>query len=301
MKVSAQVLSSMLDVVREGVYHTDLHRRIVHWNASAQRITGHSAESVTNILCQQRVVRHVDAQGHVLCSTARCPLLVPLQTGKSHQADLFLHHQEGHLVPVSVRTHPYRDEEGTLVGLTLLFQERTPVKLQGATEWRRAARTDVLTGVGNRRGFQQAWNRSHRALTAKGIVFGLLMVDVDHFKRVNDTYGHQVGDRVLKMVARTLVASVRDRDAVVRWGGEEFLLLIPQTEEKTLADLAERVRKLLTRGWVLLADGSHLSVTASIGGALVRPSDRPEDLIARADARLLACKAAGRNRSIVGE
>ncbi len=93
MKISAQVLSSMLDAVQEGVYHTDLDRRIVHWNASAHRITGHSPESVTDILCQDRVVRHVDAQGHVLCSTPRCPLLVPLQTGKSHQAELFLHHQ----------------------------------------------------------------------------------------------------------------------------------------------------------------------------------------------------------------
>ena len=292
----------MLDLVQEGVYHTDLQRRIVHWNAGAHRITGHTSESVTSIRCQDRVVRHVDGHGRELCSTSRCPLLVPLRTGESYVADLFLHHQEGHLVPVSVRSLPFRDTEGQMTGLTLLFQERQPAKTpEVVQEWKKAAFTDTLTGLGNRRAFQRAWARAHRGLVAKGTLFGVLMIDVDHFKRVNDAHGHGVGDRVLKMVARTLCGSVREKDAVVRWGGEEFLLLVPHTDLASLADLAERVRKLVEKAWVPLATGDHLSVTVSVGGALVRPEDGPSILVARADVRLFECKAGGRNRSLTGD
>jgi diguanylate cyclase (GGDEF)-like protein len=125
------------------------------------------------------------------------------------------------------------------------------------------------------------------------------MVDVDHFKRVNDQHGHVVGDRVLKMVARTLTASVRDGDTVVRWGGEEFLLLVTKADLSVLADLAERVRKLVEKAWVPLSGGEHLSVTVSVGGALVGPTEGSHEVVERADAMLFACKAAGRNCSRV--
>jgi len=290
----------MLDAVQEGVYHTDLERRILHWNLAARRITGHSSEAVTSIRCQDRIVRHVDGHGRELCSSSRCPLLVSLQTQGPHQADLFLHHQEGHLVPVSVRTQPFHNDEGILAGLTLVFQERMVAKTPEAEEWKKAALTDALTGLGNRRAFRQAWARAHRALVSKGAVFGVLMIDVDRFKAVNDTHGHGVGDRVLKMVSRTLVSSVREKDLVVRWGGEEFLLLVSSTDLSSLNDLAERVRKLVERAWVPLPDGKHLSVTVSVGGALVQSCDTPSTLVARADARLFDCKAGGRNRSLTG-
>lgn len=300
MKVSAHVLATMLDEVEEGVYHTDLDRSILHWNASAGRITGHSAATVVSSRCQDRIVRHVDGHGKELCSTARCPLLVALRTGKPHEAALYLHHHEGHLVPVRVRSRPFCNQDGALVGLTLLFRERTSGRhpREEATEdWKRAALTDTLTGLANRRAFRRAWSRAHRTLVARATGFGILMVDVDHFKRVNDVHGHVVGDRVLKMVARTLAGSVRDGDTVVRWGGEEFLLLVTKADLPALSDLAERVRKLVEKAWVPLVGGEHLSVTVSVGGALVRASEGPREVVERADAMLFACKTAGRNCS----
>lgn len=128
----------------------------------------------------------------------------------------------------------------------------------------------------------------------------MLLVDIDRFKAVNDTWGHGVGDKVLKMVARTLVGCVRVGDAVVRWGGEEFLVLVPEADAPLLADLAERMRQLVERSWVVVPD-DHLSVTVSVGGALVRPGDRPLELVARADQRLFECKNTGRNRSLTGD
>jgi len=291
----------MLDAVGEGVCHTDLDRRIVYWNASAFRLTGYEASAVLGCRCQDRILRHVNAQGTELCLTSECPLLVPLRTGKPHKADLFVHHLEGHLVPVTVRTEPYH-EDGRLSGMTQFFHPSSSPSQpkEGAADWKRAALTDALTGLGNRREFRMAWGRAHRALVTRGTTFGILLVDLDHFKSVNDTHGHGVGDRVLKMVARTLGAGVRPLDSVIRWGGEEFLILVPRTSAEALADLAERMRRLIEKGWIVLPDASHLRITASVGGSLVRSEDRAEDVVARADARLFECKDGGRNRSLTG-
>lgn len=295
MLVSAGTLSSMLDAVGEAVYHTDLDRRIVHWNAGCTRITGHEGSAVVGCRCQDRIVRHVDRKGNELCSTPDCPLLVPLRTGQPHQADLFLHHRDGHLVPVTARTLVHRDAEGRPTGITQIFSERA-AGLKAQPDWRRVALTDALTGLGNRRAFRSAWSRAHRGLVARGQSFGVLMVDVDHFKRVNDSHGHALGDKVLRMVARTLAGCVRQNDTVVRWGGEEFLVLLSRATEESLSDLAERLRSLVEKGWVTLPGGGHLGVTVSVGGTLVEVSDGPEEAVSRADTRLFACKAAGRNR-----
>lgn len=299
MSVSPQVLATMLDAVAEGVYHTDVERRILHWNSASHGLTGFDPPSVLGVRCQDRVLRHVDHQGHELCDTARCPLVVPLGSTGRHHADMYLHHREGHLVPVSVRSFAHRDEAGLVTGVTQVFSPRS-TSAKGPQDWKRAALTDALTGLGNRRAFQQAWARAHRGLTTKGAVFGLLMVDVDHFKRVNDNHGHGVGDKVLRMVAKTLAGCVRQHDTVVRWGGEEFLVLVRQADAPSLAALAERMRHLVAQGWVTVG-GEHLGVTVSVGGALARLDDRADDVVGRADARLFSAKEAGRNQTITGD
>jgi diguanylate cyclase (GGDEF)-like protein len=298
MSVSHQVLTTMLDAVAEGVYHTDVDRRILHWNSASHGLTGFEPGAVVGLRCQDRVLRHVDHQGLELCDTARCPLVVPLGSTGRHHAEMYLHHREGHLVPVSVRSFAHRDETGAVTGVTQLFAPRSPTK--GPQDWKRAALTDALTGLGNRRAFRQAWARAHRGLTTKGTAFGLLMVDVDHFKRVNDNHGHGVGDKVLKMVAKTIAGCVRQNDAAVRWGGEEFLVLVRQADALSLGALAERMRQLVAQGWVAVGT-EHLGVTVSVGGALARVDDRADDVVGRADARLFSAKQAGRNRTVTGD
>jgi len=302
MVLSDTILTSILDEAFEGVCLTGMDREVLFWNRRATSITGHSGEAVLGHRCQDHVLRHVDRHGRELCSTEDCPLLVPLRTEKSYQRDLFLHHREGHLIPVTVRTSAVVDSSGTAVGVSQYF---LPRELQAPSrkvrvDWKQEALTDALTGLGNRRAFRQAWARAHRSLT-KGQTFGLLMVDVDRFKTVNDNHGHALGDKVLRMVARTLAGCIRQNDSAIRWGGEEFVILVSRASLDTLSDLAERIRVLVERGWVALVDGSHLSVTVSVGGAMVRPEDRVEDLVSRADQRLYECKAGGRNRSQSGD
>jgi diguanylate cyclase (GGDEF)-like protein len=155
--------------------------------------------------------------------------------------------------------------------------------------------TDPLTGVGNRRQFMKRlgaeFGRAERAQRP----LGLLVVDIDRFKAVNDSYGHQVGDAVLVAVARILVTAGRKYDTIARIGGEEFAIILPEVDTTRAIAVAERMRKRVEEaaGTPALA-----SVTISIGVAHGPLSDKDdaEALMRRADENLYAAKAAGRNR-----
>lgn len=124
------------------------------------------------------------------------------------------------------------------------------------------------------------------------------MIDVDHFKRVNDTYGHLVGDRVLQAVATGIRSTLRIYDRVGRYGGEEFLIVMPINRNTQVLPVAERVRTTVGKVAVT-ADTGVVSVSASIGGALLRSGEKAEALVSRADAALYDAKTGGRDRSVM--
>ena len=159
---------------------------------------------------------------------------------------------------------------------------------------REVATTDALTGVMNRRALDaalaSAWERYERERTGFGVIF----CDVDHFKQVNDTYGHAVGDEVLATVAQCLGRGLRGHDLVGRWGGEEFLGIVDTTSETTLANVAERLRQLIGR-----ESPGGIAVTASFGSAVCHHYSTLGDLIVSADRALYSAKAAGRNRCVM--
>jgi diguanylate cyclase (GGDEF)-like protein len=160
----------------------------------------------------------------------------------------------------------------------------------------RAAITDGLTGLHTRRHFTEALAVECARATRAGYGVGLLVIDVDHFKKVNDTYGHPAGDRVLQEVARRLASGGRSGTVVARYGGEEFVVLAPHTGTGELMALAERLR-LLVAGLPVEAGEHLLSVTVSIGAAAATRPD-PETLMHDADGALYMAKEAGRNRSV---
>jgi len=168
----------------------------------------------------------------------------------------------------------------------------------------RLATTDALTGIPNRNRFERVLERMVEARLSGGGdapgALGVLMVDVDHFKDFNDTWGHPVGDEVLKLVARTLAAQTRSTDVAARYGGEEFVVVLPNADGETLRTIGERIRKAI-EDVSLPHDGQTLAVTASVGGACVeriRSSEDGEALLARADVHLYEAKRTGRNRSV---
>jgi diguanylate cyclase (GGDEF)-like protein len=151
--------------------------------------------------------------------------------------------------------------------------------------------TDSLTGLANRRSFDAEIARSLAGLRRHGRPVSLCLVDVDHFKRFNDSHGHVEGDRALIEVARVLGQQVRGSDLAARYGGEEFALLLPDTELDVAFHVAERVRAAVARSSV-----PQGPVTVSIGLATAIEGCLPEQLIAAADGALYAAKAGGRNR-----
>jgi diguanylate cyclase len=156
---------------------------------------------------------------------------------------------------------------------------------------------DSLTEVGNRRCFDLALAREVDHAHARKQAMCLVMGDIDHFKKVNDAFGHLVGDEVLKMFARLLVDNVKGRDTVARYGGEEFAIILPETDIDSASGLADRIRLQLERKKLALKGGQKLGqLTASFGVAELCTGDDPELLFQRADAKLYEAKCAGRNR-----
>ncbi len=153
-----------------------------------------------------------------------------------------------------------------------------------------------LPSIANRTYLETFIVAKFNELRRLGWSFGVIFVDVDQFKPVNDTFGHQTGDMVLKMVAQTLLKNCRSFDLVGRWGGEEFLCVISNLKDADqIVIIAERMRALVESAWVSLADCS-LHVTISLGVTLARIQDTPETLIQRADGLMYRSKTAGRNR-----
>ena len=163
---------------------------------------------------------------------------------------------------------------------------------------RKESLTDPLTGVANRKQFDHVLKDAIEDARESGHPVCLLMVDIDHFKRFNDTFGHQAGDGVLKLVAKAMQGSVKGRDLVARYGGEEFGIILPATTIDNALIVAEQIRQLVM-GKELIKKSTNENlgnVTLSIGVAVLNSGDTPESMIQRADSCLYAAKHAGRNQ-----
>jgi diguanylate cyclase (GGDEF)-like protein len=158
------------------------------------------------------------------------------------------------------------------------------------------ATTDSLTGLANRWTFDEElaleWRRAERV----GDPLALILLDLDNFKTINDTQGHQAGDEVLRKVGEVLTANVRQVDLAARYGGEEFAVIVPETDLDGALDLAERLRQALESEQIGLQNGAELSVTASFGAAVKGDLSGGEKLVAAADKALYEAKRAGKNR-----
>jgi diguanylate cyclase (GGDEF)-like protein/PAS domain S-box-containing protein len=295
--ISPDFYATLLDNLYDGVYFVDRERRITLWNKAAERITGFTRTEVLGKRCADNLLRHVDERGNSLCQGA-CPLAYTLGDGQLRSASVFLHHKDGHRLPVAVGIAPITDNQQNIIGAVEIFRDNstTVAALEHLKELKDLAYLDALTKVANRTYLENFIVGKFNEFRRLGWSFGVIFVDVDRFKLVNDTYGHQTGDVVLKMVAQTLVKNCRSFDLVGRWGGEEFICIISKLKDADqLMVAAERLRVLVESAWVSLPDCS-LHVTISLGVTLARLHDTPETLIQRADELMYRSKTEGRNR-----
>ena len=181
-----------------------------------------------------------------------------------------------------------------------LTYERTELDLKQAEQRaQELARRDVLTNTWNRRHAEETAQREVTRARRGGQPLSLILLDIDHFKSINDCYGHLVGDEALKAVAAECQQTVRAEDVVARWGGEEFLILLPDTGLQGASELAERLRHALSLLIIDVADQQPPPrITASLGVVCLSPDESFEELVARADKALYLAKDAGRNRVV---
>jgi len=289
----------LLDGLDDCVYFVDRDRRLLFWNKAAEELTGFARSEVVGRRCPDNVQCHADANGRVLC-TEGCPLEHVMTTGKADQVDVFLHHKDGHRVPVRVKATPILDAQGRVVGAMEVFNDRTAriEQAERIKELERLALVDALTRLPNRRHFDDHLGHRLAEFQRHGRPFGVLMMDVDLFKQVNDEYGHETGDAILKLVARTLHANCRGFDIVARWGGEEFGAIISHVDVRQLVLVAEKFRAMVAASGLRIP-GQALGVTISVGAAAAQEGDTAETLVGRADRALYEAKRQGRNRVCV--
>jgi len=163
-----------------------------------------------------------------------------------------------------------------------------------------AALTDTLTGIGNRRYLLQRLSEENERARRSGSQFGVILFDLDHFKRCNDTWCHEFGDQVLRAVARVMIESSRTCDLYGRWGGEEFIFILPNTDGEATAQMAERQRAAI-EGIRFEPPHDALRITASFGAAAWREDEDVDSLLRRTDNRMYAAKKGGRNRVVSSE
>ena len=194
-------------------------------------------------------------------------------------------------------THRLRNGDLVKIGRTIFkFIASNNIEAAYHDEIYRMTTVDGLTQVFNRRYFEDAIERELSRSRRYTRPLSLVLLDIDHFKKINDTYGHLAGDAVLKEVALTVRSRTRREDVFARFGGEEFALLLPEVDHKGAALLAEKARKLIERH-TFVFDGEDIAVTMSGGVATVqKKNESPNDLIRRADEKLYEAKSSGRNR-----
>ena len=296
MATGESFYQTVLENISDGVYVCDRDQRVSYWSPGAERITGFPAEQVQGASCTDKILMHVDLTGASLYEKGS-PLAATLADGKKREARVYLHHKEGHRVPLVVRTSPIYDAAGTIDAAVEVFSDNSTllVALKRVEDLSVEMETDPLTGALNRRSMEarlDSYLTERRRMEAS---VGVLFVDIDHFKNVNDTFGHEVGDEVLKMVAETLRDHLRASDSLARWGGEEFLVLLHHVDAKGCVTVAEKLRRLVADSSLSTDDSNALSVTVSLGGTLLRPGDNRHSLITRVDHLLYESKAKGRN------
>lgn len=283
----------------EAVYVVDRRRRITYWNRAAEEVSGYSASEVVGQRCGEGILNHVDEEGTKLCGVS-CPLAKALRDGKPRELTAYLHHADGHRVPVHIMAAPMHDERGRRVGLVEVFHDDTRYHnlLDQVTDLQEEALTDPLTGLANRRMLgrllalrAEAWDRFQDR-------YAVVYADIDKFKNFNDRYGHDTGDQVLMAVGNTLRLSTRSSDFAGRWGGEEFLVVAAATTAAEALAVAERARHLVASTW-LYREGRRVGITLSVGVALAEQGERPDEVVNRADLAMLRAKRHGRDRSVL--
>lgn len=287
----------ILDNLYDGIFFVDTEGRITYWNRGAATLTGFSAADVVGrSYCD--IFKPLDKHGNELCENSTYPIRGMLNLSHVNEVEAYVCHKEGHLLPISIRIAPVREVNRHFVIAVEIHSSNSPrfAMRQRLEELQEMAMNDPLTGIANRRFVEISLAARLEELRRYGFPFAILFADVDNFKQINDTYGHAVGDRILKMISATLAHSLRSFDLIGRWGGEEFVALLINIQPDDLRALSDRLRRLVEKSVLTIENGEAIGVTVSIGATVARMGESTDALVERADKLMFESKRRGRNQ-----
>jgi two-component system cell cycle response regulator len=295
LRASEERLKGVLDLAHDAILSTDARQRIVLFNPAAERMFGYRTDEIVGrslslLIPEPLRVAHVDQFDGFVAEGVESRVM-------ADRPEVSGLHRDGSVFPVEVSLSRSEGPDGPL--FTAMIRDITDRKRNEA-ELRLLATTDPLTGLANRRHLLERAERELVRLQRFGNPFTLMTLDVDHFKRINDTYGHACGDRALCGLAATCVGLLREIDMVGRMGGEEFTIILPETTVDEAMLVADRIRcGIAELRFDAETPDSEFSFTVSIGVAECHREDaRIEQPLARADHALYDAKAMGRNRVV---
>jgi diguanylate cyclase (GGDEF)-like protein/PAS domain S-box-containing protein len=293
---------NVLDSISDGVYVTTAEREIVYWSAGAERITGYRADEVVGKHCFDNILVHTGLDGQRLC-LGRCPLEDSIEHGVGHLvSEVFLKRKDGERLAVYVKTATF-ESAGRTLGVEVFGElreiagEELIARVQELSD---SSITDPLSGLFNRRYFDAVLEQSHAMFERLGRRYGVLYLDLDHFKSINDTFGHAAGDEAIRFVADVLSSNARGMDVTARYGGDEFTVICPVATCEELESYGLRLVRLVHESLLTPTGEAELALTASAGGSLVDTADQDAyAALRRADAAMYDAKHAGRDRMVV--
>ncbi len=294
-KKDARFYLELLNSISDGIYFVDKERRIQFWNKSAENITGFRSEEVTGSFCYDNILNHIDDTGKRLCVNG-CPLWATLKDGRHRESEVFLHHKDRHRVPVKIKIAPMIDENGEITGAVEIFSDDTQNRLQAEEieKLHAQALLDELTSIPNRRFLDLTLNMKLGEYKRYGTQCGVIFMDIDDFKGINDTYSHLTGDKILQIVSNTIHANIRTYDFAGRWGGDEFLIILSRIDEENLRAIANKITVLIGNSNYYTNAGEHIPVSVSSGAVMITENDTVMSILEKADELLYKSKKRGK-------
>ncbi|MCD6308889.1 MAG: sensor domain-containing diguanylate cyclase [Candidatus Latescibacteria bacterium] len=296
MELTGEFFKKILEDIRDGFYIVDRDRMIAWWNNGAAKITGFDAGEVVGKKCSDSILQHVNGAGANICEDG-CPLMQTMKDGEPRDVEVYLNHKNGNRVPVLVRVTPIMDDTGGIIGAAELFSDISTKAhyIEKIDTLRKMAMFDPVTHLPNRKYIEIKLYSFLEELREHGVPVGLLLIELDNFKYINDRYGSTVGDNALRVISQTMQDNSQALDVIGRWGGVRFMAIIDNTPEDQLFSIANTLRVLIQQSIPIKGDKRY-RITASMGIVYANANDTVESFIKRAEQLVAISQKSGRNR-----
>lgn len=289
----------LTETANDAVYLVDVDGKILFWNKKAEKITGFSNKELHGKYCYDTPLMHFSKAGCVLCHTKNCIRRRTLRTNKPQSRRYYVVKKGGSRIPVDVHSSVIEDN-GKAIGCVKIFRDASLYE-RGEMERvreRRLSFLDQLTNVPNRRGINERLKMELERVDRYGSKTFVSVIDIDNFKKINDKFGHDAGDKVLKEVAYMYGKNLRRNDFIGRLGGDEFVIILTNTDHNNAKIAMNRIKEIIPKAYITNNKTAIIDkktpLTASIGIAKIKPSDTLESIFKRADTAMYKAKKSKR-------